>query len=488
MCEDYIGRKNIQCHIQRLMEDYSTDDTNMSLFIEEDVPLSFIELVVCCAEYFKNHQVDAINRNVELATKKDDESYIKLNQLVCSFFMEKNPIQRLKYKDAILKNGIQWDNNIHPKLHKLSKWSGSFYKFDVESQLTYVSNQLQLCENELCCTNGAVMSVESDPYALNICVSRGLPFKHIGMSRFCYDQCLLIYIAYVSLREKFTLPGNELEQSESVVHIVPGPNEAVTPSHHDEQTYKLVTFLKSSYPHSEILVQHFPDHRNQPPAHCKALESLFTLLEEESLRQGCTVLLVNCPLLTRLQNGLFVALSSCFDTIEMKEHNVALLLGGAECSVPILTLKRLDLDRAELAVQKLRESGWRPLGTDAIGLSATQSIEDTTLNAFAISMDEVQSSTWLHEEPRGATTANGATDVNGASAANGATVVPNENSSETRKCIIDNSTKADAILEVFDTFDLINSNTHALVCKYNILLLIAWSKIVSSLVTVERRK
>ena len=513
ICLDYVGQNEILEYLDKLLEAYSAIAMDTSLFSESDVPPGFTSKVTNCAKYFMNHQIEALTRNEQLFGYMDTCDWgacLYLKEVVSDTYLKTNPIRVLRSCDRILEEHASWDHNIHPAFTKHRKWTGTFSKYNSDEKLDYIRSQLKFFFEQYCSLmRGDGVICTSNPILLKIIrVVKGVPFDHIGMSRFCFDQVLTLYITFANLIKDNSRASN-VDDSDEVIYLklkhnnssntVP-VNEEISLDKQTESTQNLVKYLRLNYPKEEFIVQKFPDFRNPPSSNCKGLEYLYKLISDGCLLPGCCIGLVNCPLLTRLQNSLFVALSSCFDDIEMLPIFRDLRRSpDATTRVPIIILRRFNVTRSQLCVRALKAANWAcsddtahhaiaerygtAMAAPADGLDtamvAPTDGRDTAMVAPADRLDAAMVAPTDGRDTAMVATADGRDTaiVPRAKAPNAAIVPP----SECRNTAMVHSAEGAVegnILELLDAHTLITADSHTLVCTHNALLLLAWATII----------
>ena len=377
VCMGYYGRTNaaISKHLDVLMSSYSSESSIKVMFSQSDLPESFVRLVTECAGQFKSHQVAAIERNVHLYRFKGPRDVLLCNylqNLVLQVFIKNNePLGEILECDNIISGGIDWDPFIHPETNKNNKWMFNYSKIcgTDNNKLIYVQDQLlhylrlyQKFEKQR--SNLYFYGVVEVLHALRI--TKGVPFAVVNTTRFCYQKLLNLYIGFVALSQKLNLApvkyDNCNDDDGRVIFIK--DNEECDKIIVNTETAPLIDSLLKFYPNSNILVQEYPSHQSAPSSSCVLLEKLYNLLFTKSLPENSTIYLVNFSLFSRLQNGLFVTLSSCFKYVELHDCIQHFMSTSEGCVYtrgffpPVIMLQGLQLSKSTIVIDRLHDAGF----------------------------------------------------------------------------------------------------------------------------------
>ncbi|KAF2359650.1 Ribosomal RNA methyltransferase FtsJ domain [Trinorchestia longiramus] len=369
VCLDYVGRDAIPDILDQIRKQYHPQGFATSMFAPSEIPEKFVQLVTQCAIFFKEHQENAIERNARLYSESNDETEATC-QLVQEFvwdkFEERNPLEPIPAARHILQVDVKWDPHVHPDFGKHRKWSRCFHRFTTEKKISYVSELLQdLIQQYSYREHKELYFVCDEVITESLRISRGLPFNIIGNSRFCFDRCLNLYLTLINLKNELfgvkLMDAMDKCESQKVIYW-DGKDKANDASHLldvTDETKLLVDSIKKDYPGCQFLIGEHPQRDIGPNSSCHVLELLYDMLSKDSLPLNATIHLTNMSLLTRLQNGLFTVLSSCFEDVDLHQTLYYYLESGNHVS-PVLKLKKLNVDSARCVVNALRVSGWSP--------------------------------------------------------------------------------------------------------------------------------
>ncbi|XP_047741566.1 cap-specific mRNA (nucleoside-2'-O-)-methyltransferase 2 isoform X2 [Hyalella azteca] len=364
---NYVGREEISVTLDELLKHYLPQAPSMSMFALEDIPSEFVKVVVECARFFKEHQENAIERNARLYldTSEEAESACQIVQeLVWRKFQVRNPIGPIPTNRRILQVDVRWDGNVHPDFGKHKRWSGCIQRLSVDKKLDRISELLlDFVEAYASREHRDLYYKTEDSILENLRLVKGLPFQQVGNSRFCCERSLNLYSVLSSLKCELVsgeLLQNKMENKSQKVLYLQGNNKTdheSALSDFNDDTKKLVESVMKDYPDCTFLIDEYPDGSAGPAPSCDVLDRLHELLESHSLPAGATVHLTNMPLLTRLQNGLFVVLSSCFKNVDLHQTLYHFLNSGQSLP-PVLKLENLNLDSARRVLDALKDVGW----------------------------------------------------------------------------------------------------------------------------------
>uniref|UniRef100_A0A2P2I624 Cap-specific mRNA (nucleoside-2'-O-)-methyltransferase 2 n=2 Tax=Hirondellea gigas TaxID=1518452 RepID=A0A2P2I624_9CRUS len=365
----YQGQGPIRRHLDRLLTAYCLNAECNAIFSQSQIPLEFQNSITKCGKYFMEHQVNAIQRNARLYKDPQGLEYAScdhLQQLVLDEFLKKNPIKFIDSSQRILDTDAKWDINVHPNFSKHKKWTACYARNGQEKKLQYLNDRLcELVDQYANRKNQRYLFYYGVDVILDgMKITKGKPFEFIGTSRFCFEKILTMYITYIESKQEILTSSEVLNVPENnedtVLFLRDDGSDSINGQNILEQnrdTEDLIKSIKVDYPNCNFLLQSYPSYSSPPTSSCKGLEELYRIISSNAVSDGATIYLVNIPLLSRLQNSLFVVLSSCFETVELEQNLDHQIHTGILCP-PVLKLKSLDASKVQDVVELLRDVGW----------------------------------------------------------------------------------------------------------------------------------
>ncbi|RXG59651.1 Cap-specific mRNA (nucleoside-2'-O-)-methyltransferase 2 [Armadillidium vulgare] len=346
----------IELYMNTLRMHYGQKLGNVALFSLEQIPSDFITLIKECSTFFKERQVKAIERNIYLyhnPSEKNNQYVDLLKSMVLETFEENNSCRPIAAGQRIVSQNMKWDYNIIPDRHN-TKWGGQIKKRQRDERLKFLEAQLESALESFRLLGDRNPQVNrynyvktsyktSNSYLSSLKLRNGKPFHFVFYSRFCLINIYQLYIHY--LEEYFNT--NELQKvtechSELSIHNPELHNHHVTSINNSTSSENLSSHL--------VVDEGF----YIAPHNChKALDQLLSLMGKGELEEGKNVIILNCPLYTRIQTGLFHVISSAFETIEFNQPS------HVPVGLPYLILKNFtSVQKGRSIFERLKDENW----------------------------------------------------------------------------------------------------------------------------------
>nr|XP_053650178.1 cap-specific mRNA (nucleoside-2'-O-)-methyltransferase 2-like isoform X3 [Cherax quadricarinatus] len=342
---NYCGKDKCSEHLNKLSEVYGPNVHPKSMFALDDIPKEFIHQMRVCADMFMQHQITTIKRNIALfpnMPEKDKQYNELLKVKATTLFFERNYCVPIPMDKTIT------DGNVNKSRHLLeSDWNktGSAMLMRnncVRSKLEILHLFLNSCINDYSCVRSdndlkGIRTVQASASFVSPLLEkiefekiRGKPFHFIDSSKFCSVRVIRIYGELHRICLKSSSSGM-IKCDESLL-------DSVLCQHPGSQVLRGEVLTG---PHSGVL----------------ALEQALVLLEKGEVCAGGSVVLINAPLLSRLQYGLLFVLASAFKQVKIYTSPEV----GKQ--LPVLVLEGLQsLSLGEAVVHALHHAGWSPDG------------------------------------------------------------------------------------------------------------------------------
>ncbi|XP_014616510.1 PREDICTED: cap-specific mRNA (nucleoside-2'-O-)-methyltransferase 2 [Polistes canadensis] len=297
VCIDFKGPEYIAPYLPTLQKYYETVN-NTAMFCKEDIPSNFIEKIIKCSQFFKEHQARAITNNIISFTSNKEVDDITcdikiIQKLVAKIYLNYCNLQPLPFNCKIMKKNK--NNNLIFNFVKVQ----SDESYDMRCEKANKSLMQRLIEyryeiNEIYC--GVLMS---EPYkfqftnkhiVLEYCT--GKPFYRVFNSKFYNIKILNIQ--------------NEIENILDELQL-----KSCFPS--DEDTVNLLQELNITPSYITLCFQYTDLHYNSTLI-SKIYELLCTFVIDDNL------VLIGYSLLTRLNISLLYLLNYTFESMELIPH------------------------------------------------------------------------------------------------------------------------------------------------------------------------
>ncbi|CAL4121150.1 unnamed protein product, partial [Meganyctiphanes norvegica] len=357
--EVYVVARNYQGenqkHLEHLMERYGAKSLDKSMFAQSDIPQDFLLQVQECVKKFKGYQVSTIERNLRLYNRmhERDKQYNELLKSKATAMFFKNNYCEPITKDKMLTQG---DVN-HPRNLLDSDWQKTWSASLIRSgsnkcKLQHVKNYLAMFISEL---ERELVDSEEDPSvfdvscdspeldSLELQLRKGKSFEFVESSKFCSEKILRLFC---ETHRIYRSPNDNIKGNSILSEI------AINNS--------FLKVVENKYPGSKV-VQGCSSNPG-PKSDCTTLETVIVWLEEGiQLKEGDNLLLVDILLLTRLQYGFLLLISTAFKRIVLySQHKVSLEDSSDSCA-PVLVLEGLrSVSAGEAVVRALHRCGWSP--------------------------------------------------------------------------------------------------------------------------------
>ncbi|XP_045614518.2 cap-specific mRNA (nucleoside-2'-O-)-methyltransferase 2 isoform X1 [Procambarus clarkii] len=342
---NYCGKDNCSEHLNKLLEVYGPDIRPESMFAQEDIPEDFMQQMRQCANMFMCFQVSTIERNLMLfqSMPEWEKQYNELlKNKATAFFFEQNYCVPIPVDKTIT------DGNVNKSRHLLdSDWNktGSamlmrsncvLSKLEILKQFIdcYIKDYSNLRPghdikgNKIVQASASFSSQHLEKIEFERI--RGKPFHYIDSSKFCSERVIRIYRELHRAWEKLC-SGGKIVCDDSLLDSV-----------------------LCQCPGAQVLRgEAIPG----PHSGCRALEQALVLLEKGDVSVGGSIVLLDVPLLSRLQYGLLLVLGSAFKQVQIYTSQEV----GKQ--LPVLVLDGLQsLSCREAVVHALHHAGWSPDG------------------------------------------------------------------------------------------------------------------------------
>ncbi|XP_071950422.1 cap-specific mRNA (nucleoside-2'-O-)-methyltransferase 2-like [Antedon mediterranea] len=148
ICLNYKGRSWLDQYFPVLLQAFSSASPDRPLF--PSLPPSFIQKLIDCCKFFKDHQVEAITNNINLyenMTDSDEEYAEDVRDCCTELFVEKCQIQMLQRKKKIVKNNLVTSSNVKSCMYSKTlqqRLQGTFNERMQKQQLSWHQKMLGL--------------------------------------------------------------------------------------------------------------------------------------------------------------------------------------------------------------------------------------------------------------------------------------------------------------------------------------------------------
>lgn len=330
---NFLKPRNLPSILEELKPFYGCNNKSLhSIFNRETIPLSFIDRVISCSEFFKTRQIIAIERNIRLFNNTScsqlGQSSELLKILVMNEFLQRNRCSRIK-RPRIWINYKLW--NLVEKGRqipgaKLFKLSNRIWNETRINRLKYINSYfnpiLEFFSAENTETNSVFHSecftldrLEQSSLTDALNISKGKQFLVVKVSKLIYSKLLSILLYYIKenaspneLREILSTPRRrrlECENNDSCVKFKEN-SQRIMMEEINRREVEAVKVMDEGYymiPYNSV----------------SSLNQFLDLIKEGKVIEGDSVAFINCPLLTRTQFGLFIILCSLFKKITFFE-------------------------------------------------------------------------------------------------------------------------------------------------------------------------
>ncbi|XP_058803418.1 cap-specific mRNA (nucleoside-2'-O-)-methyltransferase 2 isoform X2 [Phymastichus coffea] len=196
ICLNYKGIDFILPYLPILREQYGKSNS-IAMFKKNDLPKSFIEQIINCAQMFKNYQCEVIESNIAAYHPNNLNSSLsiedkKIAKLVSDKFITNFPLQRLH-------NDLHIVGNIRLKRMKNNHWvveaPTESYNEIQKMQILEPMERLMLHVKHFKSLEPAIKTFYFKPtnVSLDVCINIGKPYSRTKSSRFCSVQVSEIF-------------------------------------------------------------------------------------------------------------------------------------------------------------------------------------------------------------------------------------------------------------------------------------------------------
>ena len=304
LIEDYI----------KLLRDQIGSSSRWMLFNREALPSKFLQLVYDCCFYFNAHQIKAIQRNIDLyenpSTRKKQMLEL-LKKMLVNKFGDIVQGQSIRPSERIVSRMLDWDKYVSPQ--SSFKWGEQITRKPLKERLQFLNERLDDAKDRFIKQFNLKEKLE-EPYIVeevqrnskmdnkwNLRKGKSIPFAYI--SRLCNMIVMQIYVKYV---REFTVTGkkypvnlNDFKISDSLAVLKEATTEKVSEIlKQKEITSNAIVIDEGNYvgPHPEV----------------KSLQKVGGLIQNNILKKGDSIVLLNVPLFTRKQAGILSILKDLF--------------------------------------------------------------------------------------------------------------------------------------------------------------------------------
>ena len=377
VCLDYRGKDSMSNILQRLVEQFEPQpDTAFNMFAQ--LPQKFLDKVKECSQFFMDLQVEAINRNVDLyqnkrISAKTSMRYVK--ELVWDNFIKKNEILPIDESRYITDGSTNWDSHIHMKFSS-NKWLSHYTTFEEEKKLKYILEQFDDISSRIISSMSDI-SIRDNQYDSavfdNLRLVRGQSFDFVNTTRFCVDRVMFLHRAWCEVTDKGQLFAKDVLHLQSADGS--GGRAVIHCDIADRTLSSYVTSLLLKYSNfkkaAHVLISN-QEKTSLPTSSCRVLDYLVESLNANKIMENDTVCIVNQPLLTRLQTGLFLIVSSCFESVQL----VGSAFSGESphLSLPVIVLQRCNAKVFNRRFTELNKAGYSPGAADVMEIIDTHNL------------------------------------------------------------------------------------------------------------------
>lgn len=343
---DYIGRSACKEQLHKLMEVYGAKAMLHTLYAREDIPEAFMKQIYRCSELFKQQQENSIIRNLSLfpTMHEKEKQYNELLKVkAVKLFFDRNYCTTIQKWMTLTQGNVNrprqlmendWSKTDNASLVRNTALQEKF-KIVIKFLEEYIEEHSSSSG-----INNAINSPETKPShfltsplleEIEYKAIRGKPFHTVSSTKFCALRVFKIY------RELYEMWLN-VSSSKKTCGINDNLVAQVLAQHDKAHIIKEETALG---PHSS----------------CRALEQIVILLESGNIAVGGSVILVDVPLLSRLQCGLLMVVECAFTKVILYTPKEI----GSQA--PVIVLQGLkSVDVSEAVIRSLYRTGWNPDG------------------------------------------------------------------------------------------------------------------------------
>lgn len=350
-----------RAYLEELIEFFGKDLSKVTLFSKEQIPLSFIARIIDCCSFFKKIQADAIQRNISLyeANSESSMQYCALLKMVVHHtYLERNACQPIALSRRIVPHTLEWDKEIIPEALP-TKFGGQIMKRSKLERLNFLKEQYSCLAHYYVSTYRDLspedlklpfasreFSVEDEILNL-LFVREGKCFHFAFVSRFCHVNLMQILVH--TFKECVTETEWTKVQSEHFTNMGICAKEVYKRLVDSKSNFTMQEIAKM-YPKATILDEGY---YLSPHACHKTFEDLLTMISEKRIKEGTDIVVVNCPLLTRLQNGLLTITGVLFQKIVF--HEPANIQDGISF---FALVNFVSIEKGIALIERLNELGW----------------------------------------------------------------------------------------------------------------------------------
>ncbi|XP_015185420.1 PREDICTED: cap-specific mRNA (nucleoside-2'-O-)-methyltransferase 2 [Polistes dominula] len=297
VCIDFKGPEYIAPYLSTLKKYYETV-ANTAMFCKEDIPSNFIEKIIKCSQFFKEHQVRAITDNITSFISDEEVDNIcdikVIQELVAKKYLKHCNLQPLPIDCKIMKK-----NKLYNLIFNLAKVQSN-ESYDMRCEKANRSPVQRLIEyrNEINEIYSRVLM--SEPYefqftnqhiALEFCT--GKPFCRVFNSKFYNIRILNMQNEIENILDELQLKNYSFPSDEDTVNLLQ--------ELHITSNYLTLCLQYTNLNYNSTLI-------------FQIYELLYTLVIHENL------VLIGYSLLTRLNISLLYLLNYTFESMELIPH------------------------------------------------------------------------------------------------------------------------------------------------------------------------
>lgn len=342
----YIGRDACKEQLGKLMEVYGARVMLHTLYAREDIPEAFMKQIYTCSEFFKRQQENSIARNLSLFPKMHEREK-QYNELLKvkgqKLFFDRNYCTTIPKWMTITEGNVNRSRHIMEndwsKIDNASLVRNNTVKEKFKIVVKFLEEYIEDNSSSRGADNGTNFAETKSSYyftsplleEIEYKVIKGKPFHTVSSTKFCP---LRVFKIYRELYEMWQITNS----SKKILGIDDSLVAKVVEEHDKAHIIREETALG---PHSS----------------CRALEQIVVLLETGSIPVGGSVILVDIPLLTRLQCGLLMVVECAFTNVLLYTPKEI----GSQA--PVIVLQGLkSMDMSEAVIRSLYHTGLSPDG------------------------------------------------------------------------------------------------------------------------------